>query len=72
MLLETEEITEQLKDEITRLGEALATMKKQNTKKTKAYRMTQYKYNQLKIALLSINNFRMCIPDDFRKPSLDI
>jgi len=67
MELKVWEITEQLKDEITRIGQSIADMKKQKTKDTNAYRMNQYRYKQLRISLEALNNFRMCLPDDFRK-----
>jgi len=66
MIFETQEIIEQLQAEINRLSDLLIKKKDKKLQQTREYRMLQYKYQELKTAMFSVNNSRMCLLEDFR------
>lgn len=59
------EIVTDLQSRQNAIGEQLLSLKEQNNKNTKGYKLRKYQYQQLKNAIAGINNSRMAIEADF-------
>lgn len=63
--VETQEILDQISNEMDRLSTILLDKKEMGLKETAAYKARKYQYDQIGKARDALNNARMCLLSDF-------